>query len=498
MSDRSRLARSVIRSQLDSRLSRLGAAVLLVAAACTPTSSAPPSTGAVATPAPGTASPSDAAERIRLVVDTDMAPDDVVAIASLVRDPRVELLAITVVGTGEAHCPGGMYVARSVLTMLEAEPIPVACGRETPIGDAEPFPDAWRDGADVANGLRLASPAFLTDSRPAPQVLVDLATTEAAAGRTLTILTLGTLTNLAEAAALDTGFTSRVRVTSMLGAIDVPGNVSPNGEPNPVAEWNAHADPSAVRAVLEAAFDLTLVPLDATNDVPLTRDLYAELGTDHAAGPADLVYELWSVNTFMLDGGYHLWDPLSAAVIRDPSLVQAREARVRVVEGVGIDGGQLVEDPAGARVTIATSADRARFEALLLAGLRTGAPRANAFSPAATIEITVGDGVCEVAAPDPIPSGLVEVQLTSTGAGLGQALLFGLNDVTWAELEAFAADPDFENPPAVQSVAAVFLEAPGSGTAYGNVTEGPLGVACLRGDFAAPSIMLRGPFEVAP
>lgn len=489
---------------MPSRLAVVAAAVVLVAAACTPASSTTPSAGAVASasavesPAPGTASPSDAADRIRLVVDTDMAPDDVVAIASLVRDPRVELLAITVVGTGEAHCPGGMFVARSVLTMLDVEPIPVACGRETPIGDAEPFPDAWRDGADLANGLRLAPPAFLTDSRPAPQVLVDLATTETAAGRTLTILTLGTLTNLAEAAALDTAFVSRVRVTSMLGAIDVPGNVSPNGEPDPVAEWNAHADPSAVRDVLAAGFDLTLVPLDATNDVPLNRDLYAELGTDHAAGPADLVYELYSVNTFMLDGGYHLWDPLSAAVIRDPSLVRTREARVRVVEGAGIDGGRLLEDPAGARVTIATSADRARFEALLLASLRTGAPRANKFSPVATIEITVGDGVCEVTAPDPIPTGLVEVRLTSTGAGLGQALLFGMNDVTWAELEAFAANPDFENPPAVQSVAAVFLEAPGSGTAYGNVTEGPLGVACLLGEFSAPSIMLRGPFEVAP
>lgn len=473
-------------------------AVVLAATACTPSASAPPSAGAPASPTLGTAAPSAAGDRIRLVVDTDMAPDDVVAISSLVRDPRVDLLAIAVVGTGEAHCPGGMYVARSVLTMLDAEPIPVACGRETPIADAQPFPNAWRDGADVANGLRLARPAFLTDSRPAERLLVDLAASEAAAGRTLTILTLGTLTNLAGAAALDSAFAGRVRVISMLGALDVPGNVSPNGEPNPVAEWNAHADPTAVRDALAAGFDLTLVPLDATNDVPLTRALYAALGADHVAGPADLVYELWSVNTFMLDGGYHLWDPLASAVVRDPSLVETRKAAVRVVEGAGLDGGRLVEDPAGAAVTVAISADRDRFEALLLAALRIGSSRADAFSPVATVKVAVADGTCDVTAPTPMPRGLVALELTAPGPGPSQALLFALNGLTWPELEAFAADPDSEHPPAVEPVTGAFLETSGSTTAYGNVIEGPLGVACVSGDFAAPSIMLRGTFEVAP
>ena len=60
-----------------------------------------------------------------LVVDTDMAPDDVTAIASLLRDPAVDLKAITVVGTGEAHCPGGMFVARAIVTMLRETPVPV-------------------------------------------------------------------------------------------------------------------------------------------------------------------------------------------------------------------------------------------------------------------------------------------------------------------------------------------------------------------------------------
>ena len=87
-----------------------------------------------------------------------MAPDDVVAIASLLRDPSVEILAITVTGTGEAHCAGGMSVARSIVTMLREAPLPVTCGRETPFGEAQPFPAAWRAGADSGNGLALTTP----------------------------------------------------------------------------------------------------------------------------------------------------------------------------------------------------------------------------------------------------------------------------------------------------------------------------------------------------
>jgi hypothetical protein len=200
----------------------------------------------------------------------------------------------------------------------------------------------------------------------------------------------------------------------------------------------------------------------------------------------------------MLTGGYDLWDPLASAVVRDPSIIQTREARLRVVEGTGLDGGRLVEDPGGASVTYATAADRARFEALLLGALRTGAARGDAFSPVATVEVTAGDGVCDVTAPDPMPRGLVGLRLTARAAGPASALLFGLQALTWAEIQAFAAKPDFEHPPAVQQIAAAYLDAAGTATAYGDVIAGPLGLACAVGSFDAPTIQLRGPFQVAP
>jgi inosine-uridine nucleoside N-ribohydrolase len=488
-----------------------GAAAMLLAAlmgGCNPAASqAPASTaasetasGSIAPPAT-TGSPSAPATVLRLVMDTDMAPDDVTALASLLRDPGVELLAIAVDGTGEAHCPGGMFVARSVVTMLRDDPIPVTCGPRSPIGAAEPFPDDWGAGADTGNGLSLISPAFTPDPREAPQLLVELADAEAAAGRRLTILTTGTLTNLAAALELDPSFARKVVVVSMLGAVRAAGNVTTQTDA-PTAEWNAHADPTAAQRVLDAGVELTLIPLDATNDAPLTHDLYAALAGDHAAGPADLVYELWSRNSWMLDSGFYLWDPLASVAIREPSVVTTSVASIRVVEGDGPDGGRLVEDPNGAAVTIATAADRPAFEAYLLSRLRIGAPREVGFETVGTVRVLTGGGACEATLDPPVPpAGLLRIEASNTTAEAAGAVVFELGPVSWAEIESIAKNgiDAGQSPPPVHEVA--YVEAPpgGSATSFGESPAGQLGVACFSGtDPEAPDIAFAGPFPIGP
>ena len=459
----------------------------------------PPASTAVST-TPGASSASD---RLRLLVDTDLAADDITALASLVRDPVVELLAITVAGTGEAHCDRGNFVARSIITMLKAHPVPIACGRPDPLGDAQPFPSAWRDGVDAGYGLDLAEPTFETDPRSAEQVIVDLASAEAAAGRKLSILTLGTLTNLAGAARLDPGLAGRVRVVSMLGAVAVPGNVTPEvagGEGDAVAEWNAHADPTAVRVVLAAGFDLTLIPLDATNSVPSSEALFRELEGGHAAGPADLVYELWAKNSFIWGGDYYLWDPLASVAVRDPTVVSTRPVRLTVVEGDGLDGGRLVEDVAGAQVHVATSADRARFEASLLEALQRGEPRANPFNVAATVSVTAGGDACAATLDPAMPSaGWLSVRAENAGSEPLTVVVFEIAGVSWEDVEAYARsfDPAVAPPP-VTVIAQLDLEGHGTYMGFGGSPSGTLGVACLSGAEDAPSVDLAGPFPIAP
>ena len=92
-----------------------------------------------------------------LLFDTDVAGDDLVALSFLLSSPSVELVAITVSGTGEAHCAGGVDVVLRLLERLDASDIPVACGRETPLVGDHTFPDTWRAGVDGGSGLDLPS-----------------------------------------------------------------------------------------------------------------------------------------------------------------------------------------------------------------------------------------------------------------------------------------------------------------------------------------------------
>jgi hypothetical protein len=130
-----------------------------------------------------------------LLIDTDVAPDDLVAIAFLVASPKVEIEAITVSGTGEAHCGAGVDVVLRLLERLDAPPINVACGRETPISGDHAFPDAWRGGADDGSGLGLPS----TSRQPFAGDAVHLITETAEGVDGLRVLTLGPMTNLADA-----------------------------------------------------------------------------------------------------------------------------------------------------------------------------------------------------------------------------------------------------------------------------------------------------------
>ncbi|MBI2781083.1 MAG: hypothetical protein HYX55_04715 [Chloroflexi bacterium] len=72
------------------------------------------------------------------------------------------------------------------------------------------------------------------------------------------------------------------------------------------------------------------------------------------------------------------------------AFVTLAQVRLTVVEGAGLDGGRLHEDPAGAAVTVALAADRTRFEKFLLERLRLGAPRTRPFTEVGSVTVTGG------------------------------------------------------------------------------------------------------------
>jgi purine nucleosidase len=113
------------------------------------------------------------------------------------------------------------------------------------------------------DNLRTASEA--PSDPPAPQLIRQVLAEDRAAR----VIVTGPLSNVA--AALPAAVR---RVTSMGGAVRVPGNLCCGTPPefNESQEFNDWIDPPAARAVLGArASSVALVPLDATQDVPVTH-----------------------------------------------------------------------------------------------------------------------------------------------------------------------------------------------------------------------------------
>ena len=295
--------------------------------------------------------------------------------AVLLRDPALDVRAIAIDGTGLVHCAGGRRVTRYLLEQLGREDVPFACGRESAGPNGRPFPDDWRSTADAAYGLDI-DPVIESGIPAQASDLIARAIAESPVPPL--IVALGPWTNLADALAADPSLADRVAgIHAMAGVIDAPGNVLVDGmNETDRLEWNVVADADAFAAVMALDIPVDLVPLDATDDVPVPPDLLERLEEDHAAAGADLAYELLVrfPERLSLPGG-QLWDELAALAVSDQSLVTWEEASVRVTEAGRIDG-----DPAGRPIRFATAADRGAVEAALLAGLRRGGPRLDPFS----------------------------------------------------------------------------------------------------------------------
>jgi len=184
-----------------------------------------------------------------IVVDTDLAGDDLAALAFLLHRTDVHVLAVTIAGTGLVGCDPGVDLVADLVVGLDDRPVPIACGREDP---AREWPEAWRAQAEAGSGLPRLGTTLAPTPVPAPEVIGRLATIHDG----LRVVALGPLTNLGDLATDDPAAYARIAdITSMAGAVDVPAI-------DGVAEWNAAADPDAFAAVLAGPVPLTVVPDD--------------------------------------------------------------------------------------------------------------------------------------------------------------------------------------------------------------------------------------------
>jgi pyrimidine-specific ribonucleoside hydrolase len=300
-----------------------------------------------------------------MIVDYSPTLSDVPALMFLATRPGVDLLAVTLAGTGESSCEPGVRNTRALLVIAGHAEVPVACGPESPMTGSRDWPIEFREAADVLRGVVL--PRVSAGERIDAVDLLARTLTEAS--EPVTIVTLGPLTNLGHLFDAEPELATDVRsIVTMGGAFDVPGNVFDAGEiddASPDAEWNLYIDPQSVRVVLGSGAPVTFVPLDATNFVPGDIGLFARLSATAATDSGEAVRQLWAASLdterSITSEWWYFWDELAAAIAVDPSVATMSQRSVAL-----LDSGVTVESEDGAPALVAGAADPERFEQLFL------------------------------------------------------------------------------------------------------------------------------------
>lgn len=309
-----------------------------------------------------------------VVVDADMAADDWLAILYLLSRPDIDVKAITVTGTGEAHCPAGVRNALNLVALAGRPEMPVTCGRESPLIGDHSFPIHWRERVDALFGLSIPENPNNPSSESAVDLLVRVIQ---GCPRKVHLITLGPLTNIAEALQAEPALIDNLQMITITGgAVHAPGNVGPSSDiDNDAAEWNIYVDPHAAAIVLSSGAPITLVPLDATNYAPVTIDFYRRLEKGRTTSAAEFAYRALSENEdFILSGEYYFWDQLTAAVATDERLATFHELPLTVIEEEGPESGRTLASNEGYPIRVTLTADRSRFETLFLDTLNDRVP----------------------------------------------------------------------------------------------------------------------------
>jgi pyrimidine-specific ribonucleoside hydrolase len=272
---------------------------------------------------------------------------------------------------GVAHVQAGARNILRLLALAGRTDIPVFVGRDSPISGSQEFPAEWRRAADELSGIPLPEPTRAAESRDAEDYL-DKRLLDAA--HPVQVLAIGPLTNLAQAfsrvpRAAHTG----KQLVILGGAVHVSGNLGDGGvfkTDNTTAEWNMFIDPEAASIVFKSGAPIRLVPLDATQRVPIDMALFEQFKS-HASTPlAKFVAEVLGTQHDQIRQGYYFaWDALAATALANPAVVTFRPLAIEISMKPEERGRTVEVKNRRANAMVAIDADPLRFRDVFMKAL---------------------------------------------------------------------------------------------------------------------------------
>ena len=321
----------------------------------------------------------------KFIIDADTGSDDAVAILMALRDPRVDVLGVTVV-SGNVPLKQGIINTLSTAELCDAE-IKVFAGADKPltreyleIYTLEEFqkhvqtlsPDSVTaqcvHGVDGMGDIGVEPQNKNYEEQDAVDYLIDSFNNNP---NEITLVTLGPLTNIAKAIQKDPSIVTKIQHCYVMGGTsDGSGNVSA------AAEYNIWVDPEAAQIVFNSGLAITMVGWDNSykyamlkdkeiNDLKSLKTKYADFCVDIQKTLIELTYASYGFY------GFDLPDPITMAIALDNDIIlESQQLHVLVDVRDGITRGQTIVDYFNAEqgdqnVRVVTKSDNLGFLNLL-------------------------------------------------------------------------------------------------------------------------------------
>ena len=302
-----------------------------------------------------------------LILDTDMGIDSVLGMLYLLKSPTVDLRAVTI-SNGVADVKAGTQNALRILELTGNRAVPVAAGQSTPLVGQRVFPSFWRNQANTLGGEGALKMLPATVAKPFKGGAADLILEQLnRSSQPVTIVAMGPLTNIALALRKNPQAAKKIReIIVMGGALKVPGNVDKPfvGIKNSVAEWNFYLDPHAAREVLHSGAPVRLLPLDASQSLPITPAFVQRLREGRRDATSNLLLALLDAVDDGIEGGwYYFWDTLAGVVAARPDVAGSYGARLEVeTKNTATLGQTKIVQNGGVDVRVGEEINRQKFE----------------------------------------------------------------------------------------------------------------------------------------
>lgn len=296
----------------------------------------------------------------KAILDSDTASDDTIAI--LLSSRLFDLLGVTIVA-GNVDYDSQVKNCLFSLEYFGCSDVPVFLGSKRPIMGQ------WRTVPEVhgKNGLGdwdYPEPKKIPEKEDAVDAILRLSREY---DGELEVLAISPLTNLALAYLKDPSIATRVKKVWIMGGAFSRGNTTP------FAEFNFWVDPEAAKIVLDAGFDVTIVPWEVTEEYGvIDTETWKKIETMGTKLSEFFVRANRTLRDFSISqgnpGSVHP-DSLTVYLAYDnSSVIESRRLRVDIETCSKTRGGMIVDwySKENANAEVVLKADGKKFRDALL------------------------------------------------------------------------------------------------------------------------------------